>query len=123
MVNELFGDGGFTGIRVGYNSESTALFDLLSGGDGHKKVKISGPPDLDNRVKKYYHHESMRQYVIKTLYSFTPQDETQLEPRENAMIEAARAREVIGLVILGKEGFNTTLAAKAKRLLIALSTR
>ncbi len=50
-------------------------------------------------------------YTIKTFYSFTPQNETALESLQAALEESAEQKNVLGLVILGKEGFNTTLAA------------
>lgn len=53
----------------------------------------------------------MRQYTIKTFYSFTPQDISSLEESRKSLEEQAAQYDVIGLVILGKEGFNTTLAA------------
>lgn len=54
----------------------------------------------------------MRQYVIKTFYSFTPQEESSLEALKTRLEEAAEKTNTIGLIILGKEGFNTTLAAQ-----------
>jgi UPF0176 protein len=53
----------------------------------------------------------MRQYVIKTCYSFTPQEESQLEALRTRLEAAAQMHNVIGLVILGKEGFNSTLTS------------
>ncbi|MCC6138027.1 MAG: hypothetical protein IT287_05305, partial [Bdellovibrionaceae bacterium] len=53
----------------------------------------------------------MRQYVIKTFYSFTPQDESVLEARKTLLEEAATKTDTIGLVILGKEGFNCTICS------------
>ncbi len=65
---------------------------------------------LDIPLKKDYDHESMRQYVIKTFYSFTPQNESALEALKTSLESSAEKTGTIGLVILGKEGFNTTLA-------------
>lgn len=53
----------------------------------------------------------MRQYVIKTFYSFTPQNESALEALKTSLETSAEKTETIGLVILGKEGFNTTVAS------------
>lgn len=66
---------------------------------------------LDNFGKKYYHHESMRQYVIKTFYSFTPQAENTLDASKTLLEQAAEKTATIGLVILGKEGFNCTICS------------
>lgn len=55
----------------------------------------------------------MRQYTIKTFYSFTPQNEADLENRKLRLEQAAERFSTIGLVILGKEGFNTTLASQS----------
>jgi len=52
----------------------------------------------------------MAKYAIKTLYSFTPQPEVELQAREQALRKAAAASNVIGLIIYGTEGFNATLA-------------
>lgn len=53
----------------------------------------------------------MRQYVIKTFYSFTPQNPAELETLKARLEEAAEKTSTIGLLILGKEGFNTTIAS------------
>lgn len=53
----------------------------------------------------------MRQYTIKTFYSFTPQSESELEALKTRLSEAAEKTGTIGLVILGKEGFNTTVCS------------
>jgi UPF0176 protein len=50
-------------------------------------------------------------YTIKTFYSFTSQPEDRLEELKTALQQAAIPRNVLGLIILGKEGFNSTLAA------------
>jgi UPF0176 protein len=53
----------------------------------------------------------MQKYTIKTLYAFTPQAEEKIPALKQALEEKAAETNVLGLVILGKEGFNTTLAA------------
>lgn len=53
----------------------------------------------------------MSKYVIKTFYAFSPLPEDQLESFRARATELAQEKDVIGLVIMGKEGFNTTLAA------------
>jgi len=53
----------------------------------------------------------MGQYTIKTFYSFTPQDEARLPELKARLEQVAAEKNVLGLVILGKEGFNSTLAA------------
>lgn len=53
----------------------------------------------------------MSKYTIKTFYSFKPLSEERLETFKNDMTLKADERQVLGLMILGKEGFNTTLAA------------
>lgn len=74
-------------------------------------MRITGALKLANFGKKYYYHESMRQYVIKTFYSFTPQSPEALETFKTRLEEAAEKTATIGLVILGKEGFNTTVCS------------
>lgn len=53
----------------------------------------------------------MQQYIIKTLYAFQDQPQEQLESFKQKLTQLAAEKNVIGLVILGKEGFNTTLAS------------
>lgn len=60
----------------------------------------------------------MQQYTIKTLYAFQILDETQLPVFAQTLVQKAAERNVIGLVILGKEGFNTTLACTNESALV-----
>ncbi len=53
----------------------------------------------------------MRQYVIKSFYAFKPQDPAQLESLKAQLEQAAEKTNTIGLIILGKEGFNSTICA------------
>ncbi len=53
----------------------------------------------------------MQQYTIKTLYAFRPLDESALSSYAQTLVQKAAEKNVIGLVIMGKEGFNTTVAA------------
>jgi UPF0176 protein len=53
----------------------------------------------------------MQQYFIKTFYAFHPLEESRLPDYCQTLVQKAAEKNVIGLVILGKEGFNTTLAS------------
>jgi UPF0176 protein len=54
----------------------------------------------------------MKNYTVKTLYSFTPQKESELERLKLELTNLANRMNCIGLLILGREGFNTTLASQ-----------
>lgn len=60
----------------------------------------------------------MQQYRIKTLYAFQILDETRLSGFAEKLVQMAAEKNIIGLVILGKEGFNTTLASTSEDALI-----
>lgn len=53
----------------------------------------------------------MRQYVIKTFYAFTPVDPAELDQIRTKLEKSAEKTKTLGLIILGKEGFNTTIAS------------
>ncbi len=52
----------------------------------------------------------MQQYTIKTFYAFQNLPESSLTGYSEELTQKAAEKNVIGLVILGKEGFNTTMA-------------
>lgn len=56
----------------------------------------------------------MSPYILKTFYSFTPLPEVQLEKFNLELTQTANEYKVLGLMILGKEGLNTTLCAKSE---------
>ena len=64
----------------------------------------------------------MQQYTIKTLYAFQILNEYELSLFAQTLVQKAAEKNVIGLVILGKEGFNTTLAGTNEALLIEFIT-
>ncbi len=53
----------------------------------------------------------MQQFTIKTFYAFSPLSESSLANMSQMLAQKAAETNIIGLMILGKEGFNTTLAS------------
>jgi UPF0176 protein len=56
--------------------------------------------------------ESTPFYTIKSLYAFEPLDPQKLEDFSKELTQRAQDFEVLGLLILGKEGFNSTITSK-----------
>jgi UPF0176 protein len=54
----------------------------------------------------------MQPYIIKSLYAFSPLDPGRLEEFSKSLTESAQNFSVLGLIILGKEGFNGTITAQ-----------
>lgn len=55
----------------------------------------------------------MRNFTIKTFYAFSPISETELPAIYAEITENAISQKVLGLMIMGKEGMNTTLACES----------
>lgn len=53
----------------------------------------------------------MQQFIIKTFYAFQALPEVELSNFSDELTQKAAEKNIIGLVILGKEGFNTTIAS------------
>lgn len=54
----------------------------------------------------------MRKFIVKTFYAFSPLKESDLPAAYAEITATASERNVLGLVIMGKEGMNTTLTSQ-----------